>query len=659
MNRISDVLRRVEELSTSLFITGYTVAHMDPSQVVGMGERVGRQFLVPKLPVNFDRRYDQKVPDRLTLHPAPIRENTTQMRDSLSSKTRRKFRERSRAAAAGEVTFLNRTHSITDESGVDWKADNLKEVPLLWWLKLYAFEPIEWILLGFDPDNDEAATLRKTFDRWIDDWMDEVEIGEPNYLRRTWTPYAVSLRILNWSRYLATYAEGTKFDAELARGVYKNASFLSNHVESDVGGNHLIENGAALVAAGLLFGDDGRSWVGRGLSILEDAAEDQFLVDGCHYERSPMYHVQTLTRYLSIRDLLIRADQPVPESIDRIARDGVAFLSSIRPPNGKLPLLNDAVRGQTLTLDECLEYASATSIDVSEVDTPWGDGPDPSGGTSARDHSGLGWLDTESGRMLIDGGAVGPPHLPGHSHSDLLSYLLWLGDSPIITDTGTFDYSRGPRRIYSRGVRGHNSVQVDEVEPIELTGKYLMGPRPVPTTRWERGDIDVFEGYYRTRPFRGPGYHHNRLIAAGDRWWLVWDRVSPTGHDDVRSRIHLHPDVTVTRDNSGRTHLNSGDAPAETVGAWLHPLDRAELSLTDGPYFPEFGTAIDRPVLTVESALRPSTPTGFGYILTTVETDSPTVKIGDQSEATALTIGNTEHPLPRPILPRGSTGTPW
>lgn len=637
-------------LSQPASLYAHTLARMQPRQLMGILDRKARERVVPALPLDFDRRYNRQTPRRLRLTLDPLRSNTAVMRDALDPATRQAYDSRARASAAGEVTFMNRTLDIASDGRVDWYADELDDLPRLWRLKLYAFEPLRWTLLGSGGD---ATAVRESLESWVFDWIDTVEIGGRNYLRRAWTPYAVSLRLLNWSRYLACRdrdGEADAFDTALARELYKNASFLANHVERDVGGNHLIENGAGLVAAGTIFGEAGDVWVDEGVSVLEDAARSQFLDDGCHFERSPMYHVQTLTRYLTVRDLLVRTGRPVPELLEETAAHGAAFLAFLRPPDGELPLLNDSVHGQTLSLSACLDYARAIGID--DIDTPVSDPASTvpgGGGVQVEDRAGLGWLDTAVGRMLVDGGSVGPPHLPGHAHSDLLSYLLWLGDTPVVTDTGTYDYEGGERRRYARGVRGHNTVQFDDEEPIEIGDRFLMGSRPTPTVRWDRNDeITFFEGRYETRPATGTGHTHHRSIAAGDRWWLVWDRA--TGHeaDVARSRVHLHPDVSASRTDSKALRLTGGSEASDDLTAWLHPLDATRVTVNNGRYFPQFGVEQDRKTIRVEA--EGTSQSGFGYLLTADDRDSPAVTTDACATTCTLTLGDTQVEIPQSRL---------
>jgi uncharacterized heparinase superfamily protein len=643
----------------------HTASQMDTQQLLGVAGRKLRATVLPRLSIDFDERYERRIPKSIRVRPTPFGENLATLRASLSEETRERARRRATDAADGTVAFLGRERRLAGPS-VDWGHDALEDLPRLWRLNLYGFEPLSWHVVGFDEDDPDAVVPAESFDRWIRGWERTASLDEPDFLRRRWTPYAVSLRILHWTRYLAWRVGSDDTDASppdvvdlLARQIYKNALFLQDHVERDVGGNHLVENGAALVVAGLLFEDD-PGWTDTGLSLLEEVARTQFLSDGGHFERSPMYHVLTITRYLTVCDLLRTAGRTVPEEVERTAREGVEFLRNLRPPDGRIPLLNDSVFGQGLSLDACLRYAASVGVpgdaadDISGDDEPrrtdtW----DTEGGVS---DSGYRWLRSESGSMLVDGGPVGPPHLPGHSHNDTLSYLLWVDGQRLVTDTGVYDYESGERRRYSRGVAGHNTVQVGEAEPIDIGGRFLMGPRTDPETAHRRRSdgVELFEGAYEARPLDGPHYRHHRSIYAGEGWWLVWDDVSGTGGDPVRSRVHLHPSVDATADGDSDVRLARGDDAV----ARIRPLSADAVNVTDGEYFPRFGEAHDRFVVEIETT--GDDVVSVGYLLTTDETVGDVAFRADDSDDDALPnrpvrldVDDDNVELPRPSLLNG------
>jgi len=567
----------------------HTARNMQLEQLAGVGERKLRHLVVPALPVDFDARYEAQIPQALPATPGPIRANAATLRQSLSPEQRAQHSERLKQVTDGKLTFLNETVRIERADGPEWFHPKLDDLPELWAEKLWAFEFLAWGVLGTETPAD-APEAEQTLRRWVRHWdrSEATGIGKKRYLRRAWTPYSVSLRVVNWCRYYAWLSaeDSQPVLRTLGRLIFKNALFLENHVEYDVGGNHLVENGVALVVAGVLFGDtdEGQRWLATGVDVLSATAE-QFLPDGGHFEHSPMYHTIVLARYLTVLDVLREAGEPWPGEIESGARRATDFLQAIRPPDGRIPLLNDAVHGQALEPDDCLAYARAVGI---ESESPRRD---------VLSDSGYYWLGEGSDRLLVDGGRFGPPHLPAHSHNDLFSILLWVDGSRLITDTGTPDYDPTSGRTYARSVRAHSTVQVGDREPVDIGGRYLAGRRVQPTVRYRRtDDYSVFDGSYRKRTLRGEAYGHRRRICAGEDWWLVQDTVTSDAEQRVRSRLHFHPQVSVAESGEG-FELRVDSEPL----AYVLPAGYDDVTTLTTPYFPEFGTKRTRPALRLET----------------------------------------------------------
>lgn len=578
----------------------HTALNMRPAQLTGIAERRLRHALVPFLPIDFDARYEQQIPGDIRVAPEALSLNAAKLRESLTADERTQCRKRLESVRRGEVRFLNRSLSLADPGSVAWEHERLDEYPRLWRLKLHGFEPLSWAVRGYEEPQPAFESL---FEEWIRDWIASHRIGDEAYLRGAWTPYAVSLRLTNWCRYLAWRSQRELADDrfELRRAIFKQASFLRNHLEFDVGGNHLVENGAALVVAGTLLSGHGRAFLDDGVVILRNVAETQFLDDGGHFERSPMYHLLVLERYLTVIDLLDGVGYPVPEAVRRTARDATRFVTALRPPDGKIPLLNDSVYGQALSIGSVLEYAERVGVNPSR------------GRTVARclRSSGYYWLGSGSDRMLVDGGPPGPSHLPGHSHNDHLQVLLWLDGRGVITDTGVFHYTPDEKRKTARSVRSHNTVQVGDSEPIEIGGRYLMGRRTEPTVTYDcSGEESALVGRYEARPGRRTDYVHRRCVNYRPTRWLVWDALELTEPTTVYSRIHLAPGVDIERETRNRIELLIDDAPC-----WVYPLRADEVVRTTSSYYPEFGVEEQRPSLELRTHCDGAA--SFGYLVST------------------------------------------
>lgn len=557
----------------------HTARNMTATQLGGIAERKMRHAVLPRVPVDFDERYERKIPAELVPNTGSIERNSSKLRGSLTASARQSYRSRFEETLVGTFTFLNRT--IDFEDGIDWQHEKLYEYPLLWRLKLHSFEHLEWFVLGYDPDTTDRGP-GDSFDDQLRSWANTNPIGERKYLRRSWIPHAVSLRILNWIRY-AAWSERSGSETvqrQLYDEIYKNALFLSNHVEYEIGGNHLIENAIALIVAGVFFERHETGWIQRGLDILRQVGETQFMSDGGHFERSPMYHIQVLRRYITAYDLLSESGPPTPR-IKGIIERALGFLVEISKPNGRIPLLNDSVYRAQIEAGTCLEYGAACGLKPREIslDSPGG--------------SGYRTLRSDAGTLLFDVGEVGPPHLPAHSHNDQLSVLVWVGDAPLLTDTGVFDYARNRRRQFARSVRAHNTAQYGDIEPIPIGGSYLMGRRTGIETEFHN-DQTIWATYERTG-LVGPTYEYKRTVTATSDGWRINDVIDSEREATVTVRYHFHPEIDLIE---GPT----GEYEAYRAGKKLASLrfeNHCDRRRTTSTYFPRYGTERRRPMVAV------------------------------------------------------------
>lgn len=557
----------------------HTAKNMKGRQLAGIAERKARHAVIPRLPIDFDQRYEQRIPNELVVTPDPIAANSELLRNSLSQSERERYRNLVSETLEGKLTFLNRTIDFGDE--IDWDHDLLEEYPLLWRLKLQSFEFLEWAVMGFEEPS-EAGDIHDRFQRWLLSWAESNPIGDTKYLRRSWIPHSVSLRILNWARYAAWCEQADQpVDDRLYRQIFKNALFNENHIEFDVGGNHLIENAIALVVAGVLFDSHETGWKETGLDVLEQAGKTQFLADGGHFERSPMYHTMVLRRYATAYDLLSSSGDASPR-LESTAESAYGFLVEISDPAEEIPLLNDSVHDEQLSASSCRTYLDSCGLRPGSVSLDH-----PSG-------SGYRKFTTDDSTLLIDVGAVGPPHLPAHSHNDQLSVLLWIEDVPVLTDTGVYDYAPDHRRQYSRSVRAHNTAQYSDVEPIPIGGSYLMGKRT--KTYVHEQTSDRIQAECSRTTVVGPKYQHRRVIEAAGDEWNISDRIVSDCGGKYSVRYHFGTTIDVKRRDGGGNEYIISTRKNELAAIDISGADT--LHLGESPYFSRYGGEETRPSIT-------------------------------------------------------------
>jgi len=246
-------------------------------------------------------------------------------------------------------------------------------------------------------------------------------------------PYPTSLRIMNWVKYLS---EKEIDDARLNKVLRKDLSRLLDNLEYHLLANHLLENAFALLFGAYYFKNE--KIYNRAKSLLSQQLDEQIMEDGAHYERSPMYHQIILYRVLDCLQLAERNDWKsgtLTSLLQRTASRMLGWLEQITFSDGSIPLVNDAATGIAPSSEQLFEYAR--QLKVKHQSAPLRE-------------SGYRVFRTEQFEMIADVGDLSPNYQPGHAHADSLQFLLNIGGSPYIVDSGTATYEENERRVYER-----------------------------------------------------------------------------------------------------------------------------------------------------------------------------------------------------------------
>lgn len=487
-----------------------------------------------------------------------------------------------------DFLFLNakKTFSTGD---IDWKS---AEMPKLWRYNLHYFD---YLL------NDRRSLESKG--HLISHWITHNPLGAED----AWEPYTVSLRIVNWIKLFLQEREIV--EPEWLKSLYQQAAWLEKNIEYHILANHYLKNGKALFFAGVFFdGTDANQWIDEGLRILIEEAEEQFLPDGGHYERSPMYHSLCLEDYLDVLNLILAnpglVDQEVVERFRRKAVEALDFLNDCCLPDGEIPLFNDSAIGIAPAPARLFEYARRVIRYERTV-------PPTNLTIIKRAESGYFGIRSGEDMMIVDCGPIGPDYQPGHAHCDTLSYELALGGQRIIVDSGVYDYEAGAHRRYARSTKGHNTISVDGEEQSEIWGVFRVARRakPIGATIMKVSKERVrFEGAHDG--FRRlPGHIvHKRVIEYdGCGAWTVWDGVYGMGEHNAESYIHLHPEYCLKMGNDCIEILKKD---GKAIGR-LEIIGNVLVRLEAGQYFPEFGIEHKNEVVVLSCSC--TLPLEFGY----------------------------------------------
>ena len=388
------------------------------------------------------------------------------------------------------------------------------------------------------------------------DWIDRNQTGG----EAGWEPYPLSLRIVNWLKFLTRNADRLKelgenaaFDRVVA-SLQVQTLTLERRLEEDLRANHLLKNAKALIFAGaLLDAPESPRWLEKGRKLLKVELAEQVLADGGHIERCPMYHAQVLDDLLDMQALTSASAETVGYGpmLSGLIAQMAGFLRAILHPDGEIPLLNDAALGVARPAQELLHLAgrppappSVRGVTVLAS----------AGYAVVRD------LGSES-CLVFDGGPLGPDYQLGHAHCDVLSYELSLEGQRVVVDTGVSTYEKGPERHYERSTAAHNTLRIDGEEQAEIWAAFRVGRRPR-VGRIEGGDVQGCQ-LVRGKHFgyRRLGVTHTRVvIRTPESSWLVLDSLTGKGRHRVESFVHFHPAVALVPCAEG-----GRDVPAERL----------------------------------------------------------------------------------------------
>src|SRR5690606_13878638 len=335
-------------------------------------------------------------------------------------------------------------------------------------------------------------------------------------------PYPVSLRAMNVIRFLHTLKEG---DIKLQQRVYGEINYLSKNLEYHLLGNHLLENGFAVLMAGYYFNQ--KHWIDKAEKLLEAELKEQILEDGAHFELSPMYHQIILFRVLEALDYLPRNSQLHALLLAK-GKKMVSWLKAMTFENGDIPHFNDSSDGIAFTSHELIHYAEKLGVKPDDV--------------GKLNVSGYRLIRLGNYECAVDVAAIGPSYQPGHGHADALSFILYYNGEPLLVEAGTSTYNDGPQRYLERSTRSHNVVDINGQNQSEVYGAFRVGRRAKVTIH-EDGPTVLSASHdgYRSQF----GITHFRKFHFEAYKFTIQDTLKGDSAGQALASFHLHPHVSV------------------------------------------------------------------------------------------------------------------
>jgi len=401
---------------------------------------------------------------------------------------------------ADTFEFLNIKHVF--KNGVDW---NYAEYGKLWTYNLTYFEFLS------QPDLSKEAGLKLIHDF----------INQQSKVRDGLEPFPISLRIIFWVKFLAKHQIQ---DSKIDQSLYVQLLMLHKKPEYHLLGNHLLENGFALLFGAVFFNDE--KILKQAQLILEEQLKEQILEDGAHFELSPMYHQIMLFRLLDSINLLKNNQQISPSGfllfLTEKAGLMLGWMGQVTFENGDMPMVNDSINGIAPTANALEKYASELDIfpKVKSLKT-----------------SGYRKIKMSGYELLVDVGDIGPDYIPGHAHSDTFNFILYHQHQPLLVDTGISTYEKNRRRTEERSTLAHNTLMVNDLDQSEVWGGFRVARRAKVTQLEESAGkiMATHDGYHRIN------CEHRRTFIYDKQGLVIKDKL--TGAHEGTAFFHFHPTV--------------------------------------------------------------------------------------------------------------------
>lgn len=404
-------------------------------------------------------------------------------------------------------SFLNLEKIFNDN--IDW---NYNEYGKLWTYNLTYFEYLNQKEL----DPEIGVQLIRDFIQKIDTTKDGLE------------PFPISLRIMNWVKFLT---KNNIQDSKIDQSLYIQTEILIDKLEYHLLGNHLLENGFALLFAAYYFSDE--NFYEKAATIFWSELKEQILADGAHFELSPMYHCLMLYRVLDCinlmqqnQDIQFKKHMELEIAILTSASVMLGWLKKMTFKNGQIPRLNDTAEGIAPSSQQLFDYAKRLLLTPPEISFT---------------ESGYRKFQFADYECIVDVGHIGPDYIPGHAHSDTFHFVIHAKGQPFIVDTGISTYENDENRQRERSTSAHNTVQIGEVEQSEVWGGFRVARRAkICDLNEAKNTIKASHtGYAHI------GATHAREFVFSEKKIDIKDSVQSKKNATAQAFIHFHPDVDV------------------------------------------------------------------------------------------------------------------
>jgi hypothetical protein len=395
-----------------------------------------------------------------------------------------------------------------------------------------------------------------------------------------------SMRVFTWVWIYQALSKSEAWDdAEFKllflKNLYLHLLFVRRYIEiTDINGNHLLTNCAALVVGGVFFdeGSQPKNWEKIGLAILDNEIINQVYDDGIDFEGSIPYH-RFATELFFFPAVYCEANS---KEIPRFYKNRVVkmaeYIKSYTKPDGTAPVFGDADDARVLPLgdqdinDHRYLYNLINSVwseekltydlgDNSSEKLWWHyektENTEKTVSSVEFENGGSYIMRNNNDYIFIDCGPLGLKNRGGHGHNDCLSFEAVLCGVNIFCDSGSYTYtSNYEKRNYYRSTASHNTPMISNQEINRFIDNkniwFLHCDAEPEVIEWsDFNEYSIFQGshtgYMRLQPPIKP--IRTVLLDKINSAFVIHDEFTLTAEHSVKIPFHLDANINVTEIN--------------------------------------------------------------------------------------------------------------
>jgi uncharacterized heparinase superfamily protein len=398
-----------------------------------------------------------------------------------------------------------------------------------------------------------------------------------------WDPAVTARRIIAWLQHSSVVLQGAEFPFYRAflKSLAIQIRYLRSMAPEMPDGSERLRARIALAFANLSLPAPA-SALRNATRNLSDELEQQILPDGGHVSRNPSVVMELLADLLPLRQTYAnQAESPPPALLGAVDRM-LPALRFFRHQDGSLARFN----GMGVTIHDRI---AAILRHDDTVGAPLLHAP----------HSGYERLSAGGVTVIADTGAPPVAELSEDAHAGCLSFEMSSGRQLYIVNSGVDTFGADDFRPLARATAAHSTATLNDTSSARFThsssvndliGRPLVGgPKEVPCERTDQDGKQGFVASHDGYVGRFGLYHEREMLLSQDGNQLDGaDRffgakgVQPrnNGRDAVALRFHLHPDVSLLRDEAGRLILT-----APGMDSWRFMANGVQPTIEESIFF--------------------------------------------------------------------------